>query len=66
MEVTVIMATASDKLKNNMEPVLDKLQAEPDRVELLAAALDGFQVPLFNYEPIFRHLPPPRARASPT
>ena len=53
------MATASDKLRNNMERVLDNLHAELDRVELLAAALDAFQAPVPEYEPIFRHLPPP-------
>jgi len=53
------MATAADKLRNDMERVLGNLHAELDRVELLAAALDAFQAPVPDYEPVFRHLPPP-------
>jgi hypothetical protein len=56
------MATASDKLRNDMRRVLSDLHAELDRVELLAVALDAFSAPVPDYEPVFHHLAPP-ARA---
>ena len=53
------MATASDRLKDDIQRVLYNLHAELDRVQLLAAALDAFSAPVPDYEPVFRHLSPP-------
>jgi len=58
------MATASEKLRNDIQRALRNLHAELDRVEL-AAALGAFSAPVPDYEPVFRHLPPAAALAAP-
>ena len=59
------MATASEKLRNDIQRAWRNLHAELDRVELLAAALGAFSAPVPDYEPVFRHLPPAAALAAP-
>ncbi|MEJ2435596.1 MAG: hypothetical protein P8Y53_21520, partial [Pseudolabrys sp.] len=50
------MATASDKLRADMETALSNVRAELERIEILAAALDACSLPVPDYEPAFRHL----------
>ncbi len=48
---------AIDRVKKQLLLAFDNTRAELDRIEILAAALAGFNAPIPNYEPTFRHLP---------
>jgi hypothetical protein len=50
------MATASEKLRNDMQRALCNVHAELERIEILAAALDALSGPVPDYEPSFHHL----------
>ncbi len=52
------MATASDKLREEMETALNNVRDELTRIEILAAALDAFSSPVPDYQPAFHHLNP--------
>ena len=50
--------TAVTKVKNELNRAFDRTRAELDRVEILAAGLAAFNVPVPGYEPMFHHLRP--------
>jgi len=50
------MATASEKLRSDMQRALSNVHAELERIEILAAALDALSGPVPDYEPSFHHL----------
>ena len=47
---------ATDRIKRELDDVLDNLRTDLDRVEILATALNIFSSPIPDYEPRFRHL----------
>ncbi len=48
------------RLTNELQRALDRINGELARVELLAAALAGLSRPVPEYEPRFHHLGPAR------
>jgi hypothetical protein len=48
---------AMERLKGELYGLVDRMRADLDRVEILIAALNGFNRPVPGYEPRFRHLP---------
>lgn len=52
------MATdaAIDRVKKKLNRAFDKIRAELDRIEILAAGLAAFNAPVPSYEPTFHHL----------
>ena len=48
--------TAIDRVRRELQRVLDGMRADLDRVEILMAALNAFNKPVPDYEPGFRHL----------
>jgi hypothetical protein len=52
------MATASERLREDMETALNNVRDELARIEILAAALDAFSTPVPDYAPEFHHLSP--------
>jgi hypothetical protein len=51
-----------DRMKRELDHVLDDMHTELDRIEILLGALNGYNQPVPDYEPGFRHL---RRHASP-
>ena len=49
------MATASEKLRNDMQRALSNVHAELERIEILAAALDALSGPLGISE-VFKYM----------
>jgi hypothetical protein len=47
---------ATERIKRELDDVLETMRSDLDRVELLAAALDIFSQPIPDYEPRFVHL----------
>ena len=47
---------ATSQLSRRLRRVLDNMNADIDRVEMLSAALAGFSRPVPAYEPAFHHL----------
>ena len=52
------MTTAQERLKHDLGGAFRNVQAELERIEILAAALYGFSAPVPDYEPRFRHVSP--------
>lgn len=50
------MATASDKLRADLQSALRNVRAELERIQILAAVLESFGAPVPDYEPAFHHL----------
>lgn len=50
------MATASDRLRQDLKRALANMRAELERIEILTAALDAFNRPVPDYQPSFHHL----------
>ena len=48
--------TAVAKVRDELDRAFDRTRAELDRVEILAAGLAAFNVPVPDYEPTFHHL----------
>jgi hypothetical protein len=48
---------ATDRVKKELLRAFDNIRAELDRIEILAAGLAAFNMPVPSYEPTFRHLP---------
>jgi hypothetical protein len=48
--------TATDRLKRELDAILDSMRNDLDRVELLVTALSVFSRPVPDYEPRFHHL----------
>jgi len=46
------------KVRDKLDRAFDKTRLELDRVEILAAGLAAFNVPVPGYEPMFHHLRP--------
>ena len=51
------MKPAAERLKRNLRGAMQNMHTELERIEILAAALYGFSVPVPEYEPTFQHLP---------
>lgn len=53
-----VMATdaAVDRVKSELDRAFDRTRADLERVEILAAGLAAFSLPIPTYEPRFRHL----------
>ncbi len=47
---------AMERLKGELYPLVDRMRADLDRVEILIAVLNEFSCPVPNYEPRFQHL----------
>jgi hypothetical protein len=47
---------AVKKVRDELDRAFDRTRAELDRVEILAAGLAAFNVPVPGYEPTFHHL----------
>jgi hypothetical protein len=45
-----------DRVRRELQGVLDHVRADLDRIEILTAALGAFAKPVPDYEPAFRHL----------
>ena len=52
------MRPAMERLKHDLGGAVRNVHAELERIEILAAALYGFSVPVPDYEPTFRHISP--------
>jgi hypothetical protein len=50
--------TAIARVRDQLDRAFDRTRAELDRVEILAAGLAAFNLPVPNYEPTFHHLRP--------
>jgi len=50
--------TAIAKVRDELNRAFDRTRAELDRVEILAAGLAAFSMPVPGYEPTFQHLRP--------
>jgi hypothetical protein len=48
--------TAIDRVRRELQRVLDHVRSDLDRIEILTAALSAFCRPVPEYEPSFRHL----------
>ena len=48
--------TAIDRVRRDLQRVLDHVRADLDRIEILTAALIAFTKPVPDYEPAFRHM----------
>jgi hypothetical protein len=62
-----MLEPAADAIVRNLIESLERLRNDLDRMELLAAALDGFQRPIPDYHPGDQHLltPHPKHRRPP-
>ena len=49
---------AVTKVRDELDRAFDRTRVELDRVEILAAGLAAFNVPVPGYEPTFKHLRP--------
>jgi len=49
---------AITQVRKELDRAFDRTRAELDRVEILAAGLAAFNVPVPGYEPMFHHLRP--------
>ncbi len=47
---------AIDRVRRDLDRVLDDMRAELDRIEILTAALNAFSKPVPDYEPAFQHM----------
>jgi hypothetical protein len=47
---------AIDQVRRELDRAFDKTRADLDRIEILAAGLAAFSVPIPAYEPQFQHL----------
>ena len=55
---------SGDQVTRNLQEAIDQLRLDLVRVELWAAALNGFQQPVPTYEPDNNLLLPPRQTAN--
>lgn len=47
--------TVIERLRREIHRAFNHIRTELDRIEILAAALQGFNSPVPHYEPVFHH-----------